>query len=103
MALADELPEGGIVEAKKRLGTGASIWEVGPGISIEEGHIPLNAAAEFRVVTGLGAAHGAIGNMKIEHRMAGHRSKQGRGILHRMGSDDQYAEAALRHGTASTK
>jgi hypothetical protein len=66
-------------------------------VAIENGYVPLNVGAKFRIVTSFRAAKGAVGHVEIERWMLGHAAKNRRHVLNGMGRNGEDAVAAVRH------
>src|ERR1700720_192223 len=72
MTRAYQLPQARIVKAEEGFGARSLIGNMGPRVAVEERHIPLYGAAEFRVVACFGTPQAAIGHMGIEPGMLRH-------------------------------
>src|SRR6266567_7406832 len=97
ISTANESPNPWIEETEERLCTGTPVWDVRPGIAIEEWHIPLNLGAKFRIVAGFRTAKRAIGHVKIKRGVLGHAAKNGRHVLNGMRCDGKDSITAFRH------
>ena len=97
ISAVNEVPEAGIEEAEEGFYAGAAIADVGPGVTVEERNVPLNAGAKFGIVTGFGAAKSAIGDLEIEGRVGGHAAEDRGHVLNGMGRDGKDAVARVRH------
>ena len=64
--VANQLPQAEIGETEEGFRARALIRNVGPGVALEQRHIPLDAAAEFRVVPLFGTPQAAIGHVGID-------------------------------------
>src|SRR5260370_33324847 len=87
-------------KAEERFRAGAAIRHVLPGVAIEQGYVPLNVGAKFRVVAGFRAAKSAIGHPEIKRRVLGHTAKKRRHVLNGMRRDSENAVVAVRDSKA---
>src|SRR4029077_15965328 len=70
---------------------------MGPLITFEERHVPVDGGAKFGIVAGFGPTQAAISNVEIQLRLGGHAAKNRGHILDRVAGQREDAKGALRH------
>ena len=95
--VANESPDPGIKETEERFSARAAIWNLGPGVAVEQRNIPPDTGAKFGIMAGFRTAKAAISNMEFERGVGGHTPEDRGHILDRMGGNGQYTVPSVIH------
>lgn len=96
---SDQVPDAGINQAKEFAdrGTWRNIFELHPGIVVEQGNVPGDLNAEVAVDVRFCALQAAIRDEYFEVGALRHKAPHRRAVLRRMRAEQQYAKLVVSH------